>query len=68
MAPRKGNYENMPANKDCIVRIYDCPEQESLKLNGKNMETSYNPVSQILEITIPKVDCSKGFKLKIEYK
>ena len=68
MAPRKGHYENMPANKDCIVRIYDCPEQESLKLNGKNMKTSYNPVSQILEITIPKVDCSKGFKLKIEYK
>lgn len=67
IAPRKGTYKDMPANRQFSVKVNNAQAPESVTVNGKPATFSYNGTDFALEVEIPSTDCSTAKTVSIVY-
>lgn len=56
--PRKGSYENMPAERRFKVKVISCHAPESVTVNGKEASYEYLAEDFAFVIDIPETDCN----------
>ncbi|MCI1648638.1 MAG: glycoside hydrolase family 31 protein [Bacteroides sp.] len=67
IAPRKGGYSGMPANRSFKVNVIASTVPENVSVNGKQADFSYDGNNLILAVEIPETNCSVGKVVEITY-
>ncbi len=67
IAPRKGGYSGMSANRSFKVNVVASAVPEKVSVNGKQTDFSYDGNNLILAIEIPETDCSIEKVVEITY-
>lgn len=67
IAPRKGGYSGMSANRSFKVNVVASAVPEKVSVNGKQTDFSYDGNNLILAVEIPETDCSIEKVVEITY-
>lgn len=68
IAPRKGSYDNMPAERSFKVKVISCHAPESVTVNGKEVSYEYLEEDFAFVINIPETDCNAEKIVSIKHR
>ena len=65
IAPRKGAYAGMPAERAYTMNIYNTDAPRAVKINGKKAKATYDEASRCTTLTLPSTPCNRELRVTI---
>ena len=67
IAPRKGNYADMPAQRHYHLALPCALAPKSIMVEGKTLPFTYDGYALETQVDLGEVACNKGLTIKVEY-